>query len=159
MVKRLNPIHVGLVTLFTAMALSASVSADPASPEGRGGQMMHGAYGGSWGYAAHWKRTLTDEQRATIDRLRLDYLKKKYPLKARTKALKTELALLVTQDSPNKRDINKKIDELVDLKRQLLQLHYDYKVEVRKVLTAEQRVSFDIGLLKKSQHGKWRGRH
>jgi len=153
--KRVNIIQAGLLALFATMALSASALANPLP---RGGPMMHGMHGPGY-FGKHWKETLTDDQRVKIDQIRLDYLKKKYPLKAKKKAAKIELTLLVTGNSPNKRAIDKKIDELVGLKKQMLQLRYDYKMVVRKLLNAEQRVLFDTALLKKAQHGKGHGRH
>jgi len=159
MMKRLTTIQTGLLALCATMVLSASVWAAAPAGAGRPGQMMHAMQHGPGYYGAHWKQTLTDDQRTKVDKIRLDYLKKKYPLKAKKKAAKTELALLVAQDSPNRSAINKKIVGLVDLKKQLLQLRYDYKLEVRKLLTAEQRVQFDTALLKKAHHGKRYGRH
>lgn len=159
MMKRLSTIQASLLAFFTMMALSTSVWADPTAREGQSGAMMHGMQKEHGSYGMHWKQTLTDDQRAKIGKMRLDYFKKKYPLKAKKKAAKIELALLVAQDDPNKRAINKKIDDLVGLKKQLLQLRYDHKLKVRKALNAEQRVLFDTKLLKKAHHGKRRHRH
>jgi len=157
--KRLSAIPVSLFALFAMMALSAGVLADAPSHAGGPGSMMSAMHHGKGDHDSDWKQSLSDEQRTTLDKLRLDYFKKKYPLKAKKQLLKTELALLLTQDSPNMGAINKKIDELVDLKRELLRLRAEHKIEVRKLLNAEQRVQFDTKLLKKAYGGKRHGAH
>ena len=68
-----------------------------------------------------------------------------------------ELAILVTQDSPDQNAIDKKIDEILELKREKMRKKYALKVDMRSILTPEQRVSFDMHLLKKAQHGKGHG--
>ena len=156
--KTPRTLRISLFTLLATMLLSAGVLANPSSHGGQGG-MMAGMHHGAHHSGMQWKQMLTDEQRVKIDGMHLEFMKKKYPLKDKKKALKTELALLVAQDSPNQRAINKKIDELIALKRQLMQLRYDHKLKVRKVLDAQQRVHFDTALLKKAQHGKRGGRH
>ena len=67
---------------------------------------------------------------------------------------KVELALLITSDSPSKKEINSKIDQVLKLKGEKMHLAADHKVEVRKLLTTEQRVSFDTHVLKKAYRGK-----
>jgi len=157
--KRLSTIPVSLFALLAMMAVSAGVLAVPPSHAGGPGSMMSAMHHGKGDHDGDWKQSLSDEQRTKLDKLRLDYFKKKYPLKAQKTALKTELALLLAQDSPNMGNINKKIDELVGLKRQMLQLRAEHKIEVRKLLNAEQRVQFDTKLLKKAYYGKRHGGH
>jgi len=159
MMKRLSTTPVSLFALFAMMAVSAGVLAAPPSHAGGEGSMMSAMQHSKGGHGTDWKQTLSDEQRTKLDKLRLDYFKNKYPLKAKKKVLETDLALLLTQESPNMGGINKKIDELVDLKRQLLQLRAEHKIEIRKLLNAEQRVLFDTKLLKKAYYGKGHGSH
>ncbi len=142
-----------LTTLIIITALTTGLSfAPPALAHHGGGMgMMHG--GGSW------KATLSDEQQAQIAKLKLDYKKKKYPLKAKLKQAKVDLALLMTEDNPSQKNINKKIDEIVQLKSQKMRLKANHKIAVRKLLNENQRVKFDMKIMKKAFHGKKHRRH
>jgi Spy/CpxP family protein refolding chaperone len=110
---------------------------------------MHGA--------SCWMETMTEEQKAKAAKMRLEYKKVKFLLKAQIKVKKVELATLVTQDSPDQSAINKKIEEVLDLKREKMQKKYAFKVAMRSMLTPEQQVSFDMHMLKKALHGKGHG--
>lgn len=104
-----------------------------------------------------WKQDLKDKQRQQIDKLRLDFKKKKYLLKPQIKRAKVELAMLVTSASPKQADIDKKIAQIVKLKSEIMKLKATHKINVRKVLTEEQRVLFDTHVLKKAYRGKHKG--
>lgn len=115
---------------------------------------MMGHHGKGHGSSHHWKATLSDEQIKNINKLKLDYKKKKYPIKAKLKQAKVELAILMTADSPKQKDIDKKIDQILKLKGEKMRLKAGFKISMRKVLNDEQRVMFDMHLLKKAYHGK-----
>ncbi len=106
----------------------------------------------------HWKESLTDKQRIAIDKMHLELSKKKSALKAKMALAKTELALLATKDVPSMSAINKKIDQIVRLKRRFLRLRYTHVIEMRKQLTKDQRVSYDMGVLRKTHGNKHHGR-
>ncbi len=86
-----------------------------------------------------------------LDTLRVEYAKHKAPLKAKTKAIKLELAVLATADSPDDKAIDAQINALMDLKREMKQHKYRYISAKRKVLTAEQQTSFDMDVLKRAK--------
>ena len=67
---------------------------------------------------------------------------------------KVELAPLVTEDQPDQNAINQKIDEILELKRGKMRKKYAFKVEVRRILTPDQRIFFDKKLFKKALHDK-----
>ena len=113
------------------------------------GQGMHDA--------SCWMETLTDEQKAKAAKMRLEFKKVKSLLKAQITVKKVELATMVAQDNPDQNAINKKIDEVLELKREKMQKKYAFKVAMRSMLTPEQQVSFDMHLLKKALHGKGHG--
>ncbi|GJL63475.1 MAG: hypothetical protein NPIRA04_21290 [Nitrospirales bacterium] len=104
-----------------------------------------------------WTETLTEEQKSKASKMRLEYKKVKFLVKAKMKVKKVELATLVTQDSPDQSAIEQKIEELLKLKKEKLQKKYAYKVALRSLLTSEQRVFFDMQMLKKAVHGKKHG--
>ncbi|MEE8388627.1 MAG: hypothetical protein V3R65_08630 [Acidiferrobacterales bacterium] len=110
-------------------------------------------------HGARWRQTLSDQQRAKIDKLKLEYVKKKLALKAHKKVIKVELSLLATKDNPGTTEINKKIDQFIKLKNKILRNKYAHLIAVRKILTREQRVSFDLGVMKKARQGRHSRRH
>ena len=119
-----------------------------------GGGMREGMYGARHGFGHSWKASLTDEQRKKVDKLRLTYKRTKYLLKAKLKQAKIEFALLITKDSPKKSNINSKIDQILKLKKEKLHLKASHKISIRKLLTEEQRVQFDLAVLKRMAKGK-----
>ena len=139
--------------LCTPMLSSAD---DPPGWQHHQGGMMHdydrmhyGSHGDMRDSRDNWKSSLSDKQQKDIDKLRLTYKRSKYLLKAKMKQAKVEFALLITTDNPGKSDINNKIDQITKLKNEMLHLKADYKISVRKLLTEDQRVKFDLAVLKK----------
>lgn len=130
-----------------ALAQMGGMHEDKA-PHGNMGSKKEGDGG------ACWMKSLTDEQKAKAAKMRLEYKKVKSLIKAQIKVKKVELVTLVTEDSPDQSAIDKKIDEILALKKQKMQKKYAYKIALRNMLTPEHRVSFDMNLLKKSLHGK-----
>lgn len=107
--------------------------------------------------ASCWTETLTEEQKAKAAKMRLEFKKVKFLIKAQIKVKKVELATLVTQDNADQAAIEKKIEEILGLKREKMRSKYAYKVALRSMLTPEQRVLFDMKMLKKAYHGKKHG--
>jgi Spy/CpxP family protein refolding chaperone len=140
--------------LGTGIGLTGPALADEHGMHGMG--EMHGKGHGMYSHhgGGGWKASLTDEQSKQIDKLRLDYKQKAYLLKARIKQAKIELAMLITTDSPKQKDIDKKIDEILKLKGEKMRLKAAHKISVRKLLTEEQRVQFDLHVLNKAYDGK-----
>lgn len=134
--------------LITALAVSSIGVLTPAYADQHGKRMMH--------YSSSWKASLTEDQANNIAQLKLDHKKKVYPLKAKIKQAKIELALLITENSPSQSNINKKIDQIIKLKAEKMRLKANHKIKVRKILNDEQRVKYDIKILKKANQGKKR---
>lgn len=150
--------HLTTTVLITALSisglgLSTTVQADE--------QGMHALHGREYDSKC-WRASLSDEQAKKIDALRLAYSQKTAPLKARIKQARIDLALLISTNEPEDRLIDKKIDEIVKLKAEKMRIKSDHQIAVRSFLTAEQRVNFDMQLLKKANrehqgfaHGGW----
>ena len=128
---------------------------------GHGSKSHHGVtgHGKSIHEASCWTETLTEEQKDQLAKLRLEKKKIKYLIKAQIKVKKVELATLVTQDNPDKMAIDRKIEEILELKREKMQKIYAIKLEIRKMLTPEQRILFDMKMLKKAYMGKGHGHY
>ncbi len=106
-----------------------------------------------------WKESLTKQQKDTLRVKKVTFLKKKLPAKARMKTIKTELAVLSIADKPDQEAINKKIDELLALKKDLLRAKYAHIASVRKELAPNQQAMFDKWRLKKAKRGKCHRKH
>ena len=111
---------------------------------GKGGQHLYGA---------HWKHSLTAEQKAELDRLHLEYARTKAPLKAGIEAMKARLAVLATSGSATQDDMNGPIMDLLLAKQEMMRAQYNYIAAQRNVLNPEQRVSFDMEVIHKAMHG------
>ena len=109
-------------------------------------------------FGSHWRQTLSDKQKSKIDKMHLALKKDHSPLQAKSDLAKAELNQLVVSDKPNTQAINKKIDEVTALKGELMKKRYAHIAEMRTVLTPEQLISFDMGLLSgkhdKAKHRK-----
>ena len=160
----------GIILLSSGLGLATNVLADPEGHMGYGHhQMKNGDYmdydrhhsdymphHGCSKKGSEWKKDLSDTQRKEVDKLQLAYKKKKFLLKSKLKQAKVEFALLITEDSPDQSAINKKIDQIAKLKAEKLHLKANHKIQVRKVLTPEQRIKFDLAVLNKAYRDKER---
>ena len=145
-----------LIAILGSLGLSTVASAE----RGMGyGGMKGGMPCGQGMYGACWKDTLTDDQRTKLAKIKLDHMKVQSPIKAKIKTAKVDLALLVTADKPDTASINKKIDELTKFKNSKMKEKYKYISAKRKVLNNEQRVLFDMHVIKKAVKGKYKGGH
>ncbi len=144
------------LTYGPAFAESSSAKGPHEMKQGEQNKPHNSGSSRSGYHEPRWKKDLSDEQRARLQALMLDHMKKKLPLKAKKKALKIDLALMVTTDKPDDKAIDKKINELLATKKQIMKLKYAHKTTVRKELSPEQRVLFDMHILKKSMRGKHR---
>jgi len=68
---------------------------------------------------------------------------------AEIRALK-ELNEMTVQEGVELDDINAKIEELMAAKTQIMRLRYGHLVEMRVILTDEQKVGYDKGVLARS---------
>ena len=103
--------------------------------------------------AADWKESLSKEQKGKLDGMHLKLMKEMLPLKDAKNAKKNELNLLVVAEKPNKSAITKKVAEVADISRRLTEKKTLHHLEVREMLTPEQRIKFDTHLLQKGSIG------
>lgn len=156
--NRLNLKPYGLLLILGTLMGSLGITTTALADHGRGmhGGGMHSGMGMS---KMCWRDTLTDEQRAKLAKIKLDHMKVQAPIKAKMKTIKVDLALLVTSDKPDMEAINKKTDELTKLKNSKMKEKYKYIAAKRKLLNDEQRVLFDMHVIKKAMKGKRKGGH
>jgi Spy/CpxP family protein refolding chaperone len=93
-----------------------------------------------------WKETLTEEQKMKADKMHLELKKAMSILEAKTNLKEAELNDLITQDNPDTKAIQSNINDIMEIKKEMMIKKYDHMVEMRTILTPEQRLSFDLGL-------------
>ena len=72
------------------------------------------------------------------------------PYKAKEARALRELNEMTIREDVRIADVNAKIDELMAAKTQIMRLRYDHLIEMRRILTDEQKVSYDRNVLKRS---------
>lgn len=95
---------------------------------------------------------LSDEQKQKMKDIRFKTEKEVLPLKNQLAEKKARLKTLTTVDKPDMNEINKTIDEMSALRSQIEKKRVASKMEVRSLLTDEQRLLFDM-------KGDMRGKH
>jgi Spy/CpxP family protein refolding chaperone len=161
-VKKLQKLWIVLSLLMLAVAGPVSAQMGEMMGGGKSGMRDHGkmgqgveqsqshkkgqqsGHGMGHPFAPSWKKTLTDEQKVQADKMHLALKKSIYVLKAQLIAKKAELNSLVVQDNPGEGALYGKIDEVLELKREIMRKKYDHIRAVRGMLTPEQRISFDM---------------
>ncbi len=61
-----------------------------------------------------------------------------------------ELNEMTIREDVSIEDVNAKIDELMAAKTRIMRLRYGHLIEMRKILTDEQKAGYDKGVLKRS---------
>src|SRR3989339_975255 len=106
---------------------------------------------GPGNYGMHEKRNgmmgikdLSDEQKQKIDKIKFANQKENLQLKNKLAEKKAQLKTLESADNADMSAINKIIDEMSALKAEMHKKRAAQKQEIRKILTEEQRLQFDI---------------
>lgn len=105
-----------------------------------------GMMGGDMGMEAPaWKESLTEEQIMKTDKMHLELKRTMGILEAKANLKEAELNGLITQDDPDAKSIEGTISEIAEIKKEMMLKKYDHILEMRSILTPEQRLSFDLG--------------
>ena len=86
---------------------------------------------------------LTDKQKEQLKDLRVEHMKEIQPIMNEIGELKAKLQTLQTAESPNMNEIYKLIEAIGQQHTEIMKLKAAHVQEMRKLLTAEQRVFFD----------------
>ncbi|OQX86750.1 hypothetical protein B6D60_05520 [candidate division KSB1 bacterium 4484_87] len=147
---------VQLIVVIFAIAVMVMPAANAQPGHGKH-QMMAKNPGHGFGLAG---LNLTAEQQQKVADLRLQHQKDTLPLQTELQNKKAELKLMMVEDMPNMKKIDRKIDEISRIQADLKKLHVKHHFEMRRILTPEQRKIFDSHSLMaggKNFHGK--GKH
>ncbi len=97
----------------------------------------------------HWAKTLSDEQRVAVDKMHLKLGTQHAVLKAQATLLQKELNVMTAKDGADQARIHSKIDELMAVKAGIMKHRYNHLTEMRDALTEQQRISYDMAILKR----------
>ncbi len=90
---------------------------------------------------------LSEEQVAQMTDLRVEHQKKMLPIQTEIQQRVGELKLLQTEDRPNLKKIDGKIEEIADLRAELQKERVRHHLKIRDLLTDEQKKMFDSKIL------------
>jgi len=97
----------------------------------------------------HWAKTLSDEQRVAVDQMHLKLSSQHSVLKAKAALLQKELNVMTAKDGADQAAIHTKIDALMAVKAVIMKHRYDHLTEMRNALTEQQRITYDMAILKR----------
>ena len=89
-------------------------------------------------------------QKEAIDHMHHKLHDDQAPYKAKEAQALKELNEMTIREDVRIEDVNAKIDELMAAKTQIMRLRYGHLVEMRTILTDEQKVGYDKGVLSRS---------
>ena len=89
-------------------------------------------------------------QKEAIDHMHHKLHDDQAPFKAKEAQALKELNEMTIREDVKIEDVNAKIDELMAAKNQIMRLRYDHLVEMRTILTDDQKVGYDKGVLSRS---------
>jgi hypothetical protein len=89
-------------------------------------------------------------QKEAIDRMHHKLHDDQTAHKAKEAQALKELNEMTIREDVRIEDINAKIDELMDAKKQIMRLRYDHLIEMRTILSDEQKVDYDKAVLNRS---------
>ena len=97
-----------------------------------------------------WTKTLTKSQSEQIEHMHHQLDDNQAPHKKKEAQALAELNAMTIREDADVADINAKIAELMAAKTEIMRLRYEHLIEMRRVLTDEQKVGYDKGVLKRS---------
>jgi len=89
------------------------------------------------------KLNLTDEQRKTMQEMRLKHQKELIPIQGKLKEKRLDLKAEMMADEPNQSKINSIVDEIGKLRTELQKKQIAHRLAIRNILTDEQRAIWD----------------
>ncbi|MDH5544429.1 MAG: periplasmic heavy metal sensor [Gammaproteobacteria bacterium] len=152
-------LRVGIAIFAFSVCLLPTGSVADGKQDNHGNHSMeksgHNHHNDEGGKSKHkmpaWAKTLTKAQKKAVDEMHHKLDKDQAPFKQQEKDLQHALNELTVKDNADPAQINAKIDELMAAKNQILRLRYAHLVEMRAILTEEQRPSYDASVLERDK--------
>lgn len=148
-----------MVFAFAFFLMSASnktyAQCQPWQPQQQQQQQVNPNDGPKCGFG--FIKGLTVEQEKQIIALKQNLIKEILPLNNQISEKKAHLKTVSSGDNVDIVAVNKTIDEMYLLKAEVSKKHNTFKQDVRKLLTAEQKIMFDLHQGKGMKCGKGKG--
>ena len=129
--KKTAPVLLAPILCLLAISLS---DAQPQRERGHRGPNMAMMFEGL---------KLDEDQRAAIETIRIETGKKKARKRADIEVARLELQAMMGADEPERKKIHAQIEKIAGLEAQMRILEVDQQLDIRKLLTAEQRRRFE----------------
>ncbi len=100
---------------------------------------------------------LTDEQKSKIKELKIVNMKNMLALKNQLNEKTAHLKTLTTAEKVDMKAVNQTIDEIGSIKIQMMKNCVAHQQEIRKLLTEEQRVYFDMKAMNRTECNHQKG--
>jgi len=140
---KISSTTVGTLMMLVFFVGMSMVSVAQNKPEANDDDDVYG-HGGKRGERMMAKLGLNAEQKTQMEKLRTAHLKEVLPIKNQLDIKRAELKALETADKADLNAINKKIDELSALRTEIRKKKAAHRQDIRKMLTDEQRIKFDM---------------
>jgi len=133
-----------IILFTTALFLGFSVlSAQPCA-----NRMKAQAQKPGFSQKANFQSNFSEEQLVKMKELRLEYAKNSLEIKNKLKVLTAEYHGMMTGEKQDLNAINKKIDQMQELKTQLFKMSTKHKLDVRNLMSEEQKIQIDSRMSK-----------
>ena len=140
-------LHVGLIISLSVIPVGFAT----ASEDGHGKHATKSSQSSHQHATPHWAKTLGKKTKKMVDDMHHKLDTELKPLKAEEKRALSELNQLTIMGVADLVKINQKIDELMSIRNRILRHRHAHLVEMRAILTDEQRVSYDKAVLERSK--------
>ena len=100
---------------------------------------------------------LSDEQKEAFKKGMTALQKELQPLKNELGEANAHMKTLMTADKPDLASVNKNIDKISGIKTEMAKIMVKHRLEMRALLTDEQRLKFDMMKGKMGKEGKMKG--
>ncbi|MCF6229582.1 MAG: hypothetical protein L3J62_02125 [Gammaproteobacteria bacterium] len=100
-------------------------------------------------FSPSWAKTLSDEQRVAVDKMHLELGTQHAVLKAKAALLQKEMNVMTAKDDADMSAVHTKIEAFIAVKAEIMKLRYAHLTEMRNALNEQQRISYDMAILKR----------
>ncbi|MEA3496538.1 MAG: Spy/CpxP family protein refolding chaperone [Bacteroidota bacterium] len=142
--KNLKTISMILFTVFIASTFSTNAFAQrKLNKQTKSPQSQYREMNNDFNHSCNIPN-LTDNQIESIKKLRTKHMKKILPIRNQLREKNAKLTTLITQDKMDNTAIDKIVDDISDLRKQMMKNRISHKNEIRNILTDEQKVYFNM---------------
>lgn len=131
-----------MLALLTVLLLSGITANDTLAQRGAGKGKTKGWNKQERGICMQMP-DLTEEQMDKISNLRTSFMKETLEVRNEIDVKKAELKALSTGEDVDLKKVNSKIDEIAELRANMMKKHAAHRQDVRALLNEEQQVLFD----------------